>query len=69
MKQNLDLNELNIKVESYGDIDFEYYFIKADLIRARHISRMASDTKKSIKAALASFYEKYLCLHCHRTSH
>lgn len=54
--------DLEIVLNSYGEVDVEYYYQKARAHQAAALVEFFSSTGKGIVNRLHAFYEKYLCL-------
>ena len=64
MNSETENYQLDIKLDSKGDIDVDYYLRKADELRAEYLSELYVSSKQRIKSGLIEFYEKFICLKC-----
>lgn len=65
MKNELYPEDYNVRLDTNGMIDLEYYYIKADEMRAIYMIELYRNTKQGIKAMLKAFYERFICVNCH----
>lgn len=68
MKPLSNDHEFDLKLDESGKIDVDYYYRKAQMMRANHIRDMASGAKARIKTLFKSISEKLFCGNA-QTSH
>ncbi len=61
MSYELKPEENEVRLDTNGMIDLEYYYSKADEMQAHYVAAIYSDVKSIIKA----FYERFICQDCH----
>ncbi len=64
MKQDMNYDEMGIRLNSRGGIDMDYYRNQAEALRAHHLAEMTAEAKRKIKNVITNFYQRYLCLNC-----
>lgn len=65
MKHEDQYEELDIKLDENGEIDLEYYYSKADRMRAEYVMELFHSAKTSVKALFHTVCEKLFCLPGH----
>lgn len=64
MKQELIEQGIDIKLNSYGEVDFDYYYRKAKIEQSKAVAELFISARRAISNRLHRFYETYICRNC-----
>ena len=56
--------DVEIVLDSHGQVDVEYYYQKAREMQTAAMKELMSSIRAGISHRLHAFYEKYLCMSC-----
>ena len=64
MNHRKTYEELDIVLNSEGEVDVEFYYQKARAMQAAALKELLSSAGKGISNRLQALYHKYVCLNC-----
>ncbi len=56
--------DIDLKLNSYGEVDIDYYCRKAKAMQAQALSELFTSARKAVSNRLHGFYETYICRNC-----